>query len=37
MDRVIDGHIHIEHQPFDLELIENMVKVAQEKGINELY
>lgn len=37
MDKVIDGHIHIEHQPFNLELIDNMVKVAIEKGINELY
>ena len=34
---MIDGHIHIEHQPYTLELIDKMVEVALEKGIDELY
>ena len=34
---MIDGHIHINNQPYCLELIDNMIKIAQEKGIDELY
>lgn len=33
---MIDGHIHIEKQNYDLELINNMVKVAISKGLDEL-
>ena len=33
---MIDGHIHIEKQNYDLELVENMVKVAISKGLDEL-
>ena len=34
---MIDGHIHIEAQPYEIETITNMVNVAIEKGIDELY
>ena len=34
---MIDGHIHIENQPYTLELIDKMVEVALEKKIDELY
>ena len=34
--KMLDSHVHIEHQPYSLELIDNMVKVAQFKGIDEL-
>ena len=33
---MLDSHVHIEHQPYSLELIENMVKVAKSKGIDEI-
>lgn len=33
---MLDGHVHIEKQPYSLELIENMVRVALNKGIDEL-
>ena len=33
---MLDGHIHIHNQPYDLETIDNMVRVAMEKGIDEL-
>ena len=33
---MIDGHIHIENQPYSIELINNMVKTAIEKGIDEI-
>lgn len=31
-----DAHIHIEHQPYSLELIDNMVDVALENGIDNI-
>ena len=34
---MIDGHIHFHSQPYTLELLNKMIKVAQEKGITELY
>ena len=34
---MIDGHIHIHRQPYSLELISNMVSIALEKEIDELY
>ena len=34
---MIDGHIHIENQPYTLDLIDKMVEVALEKKIDELY
>lgn len=33
---MLDGHIHIHKQPYELSTIENMVQVALEKGIDEL-
>ena len=33
---MLDSHVHIEHQPYSLELIDNMVKVAQFKGVDEI-
>ncbi|MCR5309374.1 MAG: histidinol-phosphatase HisJ family protein [Bacilli bacterium] len=34
---MIDGHIHFEKQPYSLEIVENMVKTAMEKGIDEIW
>ena len=34
---MLDGHIHIHNQPFSLSLINDMIKIAVEKGIDELY
>ena len=34
---MIDGHIHFHDQPYSLSLIKKMIKVAQEKGIDELF
>lgn len=34
---MIDGHIHIEHQPYNKATIDEMVNVAIENNINELY
>ena len=33
---MLDSHIHFEHQPYDLKLIDDMVNVALSKGIDEL-
>ena len=33
---MLDGHIHIHRQPYDLSTIKNMVNTAIEKGIDEL-
>ena len=34
---MIDGHIHFEKQPYTLEIVENMVRTAMEKGIDEIW
>lgn len=34
---MLDGHIHIHNQPYTLETINNMVSIALEKGIDELF
>ena len=34
---MIDGHIHFEKQPYTLEVVENMVKTAMEKEIDEIW
>lgn len=34
---MIDGHIHFHKQPYSLDVIDEMVSVAKEKGIDELY
>ena len=34
---MIDGHIHFEKQPYSLDIVESMVKVAMEKGIDEIW
>ena len=34
---MIDGHVHFHGQPYTLETIDNMMKVALEKGVTELY
>lgn len=34
---MIDGHIHFHNQPYTLETIENMVKSAISKGIDEIW
>jgi len=34
---MIDGHIHINKQPYTLETIENMVRVAISKGVDEIW
>lgn len=34
---MIDGHIHFNKQPYLLETVESMVKVAVEKGIDEIW
>lgn len=34
---MIDGHVHIEHQPYTLELIQKMVDTAISKNVDELY
>ena len=33
---MLDSHIHIEHQPYSLELIDNMVKVALSRNVDEI-
>lgn len=37
MENVIDGHIHFEHQPYSLELIDRMVETAIKNGVTELH
>lgn len=34
---MIDGHIHFHDQPYSLSLVKEMVKVAQDKGVTELF
>lgn len=34
---MIDGHIHFNYQPYTIETIDNMVSVAKENGIDELW
>ena len=34
---MIDGHIHFEKQPYNLDTVNSMVEVALSKGINEIW